>query len=154
VTYVIKYEGIPEAIDTLDRDPMNDEMFDFLVYTAEVCRECYTRHPEMHHNRSAEAPQVLCTAPYILYKYQRTKYRGTGTVRTPWLEAPIREALSQRNLTSFDILLTSELPQVAIEKQEPRAALATLEVSFKSGHAQIDHMIQGISVPSAHLLSE
>lgn len=130
------------AIDALDRDPMNDDMFDFLKYTAEVCRECYTRHPEMHHNRNAEAPQVLCTAPYILYQYQRTKYRGTGTVRTPWLEAPIQEALSQHNLTFFDILLTSELPQVAIEKQAPRAALATLEVFFKSGDPQIDHMIQ------------
>jgi len=126
------------TMDVLERDPMNDEMFDFFVYTTGVCRECYTRHNERYHNRNAEAPQVLATAPYIVFQYRRT-----GTVRTTLLEAPIQAALSQHHLTFFDIMLTSELPQVGIEKQEPRAALAALEVFFKSGDDEINHNIQG-----------
>ncbi|GHO84901.1 NACHT domain-containing protein [Dictyobacter formicarum] len=125
------------APDVLDRDPTNDEMFDFFVYTTEVARECYMRHPEKHHSRSAEAPQILSTAPYILHQYRRT-----GTVRTAWLEAPILAALSQRNLKYFEIMLTTDLPYVGIDRQEPQAALEALEVFFKSGDVQIDHMIQ------------
>jgi hypothetical protein len=76
-------------------------------------------------------------APYILFQYRRT-----GTVRTAWLETRIQAALSQNNLKFFEILLTSELPQVGIEEQEPRAALEALEVFFKSGNDQINQMIQ------------
>ncbi|GHO78956.1 hypothetical protein KSD_67270 [Ktedonobacter sp. SOSP1-85] len=125
------------AQDVLDRDPLNDEMFDFFVYTTEVARECYTRHPEKHHSRSAEAPQIISTAPYILFQHQRT-----GTARTPWLEAPILAALSQHNRKYFEIMLGTDLPYVAIDRQEPQAALEVLEIFFKNGDIQIDHMIQ------------
>jgi hypothetical protein len=125
------------AMNVLDRDPMNNEMFDFFVYAAEVCQEYYAKHPEMYHNRNAEAPQINGMHPYILFQYRRA-----GTVRTAWLETRIQTAIAENNLKFFEIMLTSELPQVGIEKQEPRAALAALEFFFKSGNAEITHMIQ------------
>src|SRR5258708_2065218 len=125
------------AMNVLYRDPMNDDVFDFFVYAAGICHEYYAKHPETYHNRLAEAPQASAMHPYIL-----TQYRRTGVVRTAWLETRIQTALSQHNLTFFNILLTSELPQVGIEKQEPRAALAALEVFFNTDDEEINKMIQ------------
>lgn len=125
------------AMDVLDRDPMNDDMFDFFVYAAEVCRECYTEHPETYHNRLAEAPRALATGPYVSYQYQRE-----GTVKTPWLETHIQKALADSNLKFFEFLLTNELSQVGIDRREPRAALAALELFFQNSDAEITRMIQ------------
>ncbi len=129
------------AMEVLYRDPMNDEMFAFFVYTAGICQEYYAKHPETYHSRLAEAPQAAALAPYILFQYRRA-----GTIKTEWLETRIQAALSQPHLKLklkfFEFLLTSELPQVGIENREPRAALAVLELFFQSGNAEITHMIQ------------
>jgi len=123
--------------NALVRDRMNDEMFDFFVYTVEVCEEYYTQHPEMYHSRYAEAPQAPSVGSYILLQYRRA-----GTLRTEWLETRIQANLSQHDLKFFDLLLTSEFPQLGLDFQEPGASLAALELFFKIGDAQINQMIQ------------
>ena len=115
------------AMEVLYRDPMNDEMFDFFVYTAEVCQEYYAKYPKAARNRHlAEAPLTAAMAPYIIFQYRRTRI-----VKTLWLETRIRKALKENNLPFFDHLLNMELPLVGIEQKESRAALETMELFFQ-----------------------
>ncbi len=134
------------AMNVLHRDPMNDEMFDFFVYVIEILQDAYTQHPETYHSRMNEAPQAAALAPYILTQYRRAQNRQAETLRTRLLESRIQAALSEekseKKLKFFEFLLTSELPQVGIENQEPRAALAVLEMFFTSNDKDITPMIQ------------
>jgi hypothetical protein len=124
------------VMDVLEHDPMLDDMFDFFVYAVGVLHECYAQHPETYHNRLAEAPQAAAMHPYMLAQYRRT-----GTVRTAWLEALIQAELAENHLKFFELFLTTELPQVGIEKQEPRAALMVVDMFFSKSNAEIKQMI-------------
>jgi hypothetical protein len=115
------------AMEVLYRDPMNGEMFDFFVETAEVCQEYYAKYPKAARNRHlAEAPLTAAMAPYIIFEYRRR-----GTVKTAWLEERIQRALEENNLPFFEHLLKMELPQVGIEHGKSRAALETIELFFQ-----------------------
>lgn len=115
------------AMEVLYRDPMNDEMFDFFLYTAEVCQEYYAKYPKAARNRHlAEAPRTAAMAPYIIFQYRRE-----GTVKTDWLKERIQRALKEDNLPFFEHLLKMELPQVGIEHGKSRAALETIELFFQ-----------------------
>jgi hypothetical protein len=125
------------ALNVLYREPALDEVFDFFVHAVEVCHEYYAKHPEASRNRIGDVLKANFLAPYIFIQYRRE-----GTVRTTWLETRIQAALSQNSLPFFERLLTTELQQVGIERQEPRAALMTVEMFFKSSNAEIKQMIQ------------
>ena len=116
--------------------PMIDELFDFFVQTVETCHVYDTKYPQVGRNRSSEAPKTKYLGPYIFHQYRRA-----GTIRTAWFETPIQAELSENDILFFDLLITVELPFVAFERQEPRAALAALELFFKSGNAQVNQLI-------------
>jgi hypothetical protein len=113
-------------MEVLYRDPMNNEMFKFFVYTAEVCQEYYAKYPPVHNRHLAEAPQSTAMAPYIIFQYRRERM-----VKTLWLKTRIQAALEENNLPFFDHLLKMELPLVGIEHKEWRAALETMELFFR-----------------------
>ena len=126
-------------ISLLQRDPkMNDEIFDFFVYTAEVCQERYTQHPEKYQfEASGPPPQAPGIGSYIYFQYRRGR-----TVRTAWLDTRIQAALKKPDLELFGFLLSAEFPDQAINNRAPKAVLDALELFFKSGNAKITDMIQ------------
>jgi hypothetical protein len=111
----------------LDHDPTIDEIFDFLVEALEISQEIYTNYPHCIRNRLSEAPQATFLGVYILNQYRRT-----GTMRNDaWLMTRIEKALARQDLLFFDLLLTVELPFVALEWQKAQAALETLAMFFQ-----------------------
>ena len=117
-------------------NPKVDELFDFFVYAVMTCQEYETQHPQVGRNRTSNAPETRYLGPYVFHQY-----RKTGEVRTQWFESRIQSALSRNDTLFFDLLISVELPFVAFERQEPRAALAALELIFKRGNSRIDQMI-------------
>lgn len=119
----------------LDRFPMPDEMFDFFVYTVEVCQEYYTEHPDIPGLNRTDfyGAQAVHLASYILAQYQRAE-----DVRTGWLETRIYAALSQKDIPFFDRLFEMELPLVGIEMRHPQVALDVLSLFFNQDNPEID----------------
>jgi len=122
--------------NVLDRT-LIDEVFEFFVYTVEICQEYYARYPQTLSNPFSKAPEASYLGPYAAYQYRRM-----GTARTEWLETRIQKALSQNNLTFFNLMLTTELPLLGIEQEKPLIALDVLVLFFHSGNPDIYQMIQ------------
>ncbi len=123
--------------NVLDHDPMIDDVFEFFVYTVEVCQEFYARYPQTLPNSTNEAPEASYLGPYAVYQYRRT-----GTARTEWLQTRIQKALSQNNLTFFNLMLTTELPLIGIEQEKPLIALDVLALFFQRSNSDIYRMIK------------
>lgn len=125
----------------LNRDPMADEVFNFFVYTVEASQKYYSKHRHIPgYNRDKVyhyATPAMYLGPYILYQYQRT-----GTVKTDWLESRVRDALAEKAVPFFEVLLKQELPLVGIELRTPRAALDALGLFFTIEDSEIGEMIQ------------
>ena len=105
--------------------------------TVEICQEYYARYPQTLSNPFSKAPEASYLGPYAAYQYRRM-----GTARTEWLETRIQKALSQNNLTFFNLMLTTELPLLGIEQEKPLIALDVLVLFFHSGNPDIYQMIQ------------
>jgi hypothetical protein len=128
----------------LDRDPMIDEVFDFMVYVIEVGQEVYVRYPQTLPGTPCKAPEAINLAPYTYHQHRRE-----NTLRTDWFERRIEKALSQHKPAYFDVLLNRELSVVGIEAQSPRIALDALELFFQrimkapaeNGNAEIRQLI-------------
>lgn len=106
---------------------MLDEAFDFFVEVMKTSQEIYTEHPQCIRTCHSIAPKATYLGVYILDQYRRK-----GTLRNDeLLKVWIKEALALEDLAFFDLLLTTEMPFAAIERQEPQAALETLEMFFK-----------------------
>src|SRR2546421_6299306 len=110
----------------LDRDPMIDEVFDFMVYVIEVGQEVYVRYPQALPGTPCKAPEAINLAPYTYHQHRRENTLRTDW-RTEWFEGRIQKALSQKKSDYFDVLLNRELSVVGIESQRPDIALDALE---------------------------
>jgi hypothetical protein len=122
--------------NVLHRGPMDDELFDFFVSCVETCQEYYIRYPQAIRNDYTAAPEALNLGPYTFHYY-----RKTGTARTEWLKTRMQRALSRNDTTFFRFLLTSEMPLIGIERQNPQAAFDALELLlqlFKDGEKERD----------------
>ncbi len=110
----------------LDRDPMIDEVFNFMVYIIEVCQVVYAMYPQALPGGRCKAPEIFDLAAYTFHQHRRK-----GTLRTAWFETRIQKALSEKNIAYFEELLNRELSVVAFDSQRPDIALDALELFFQ-----------------------
>jgi hypothetical protein len=135
---VVAYPSLSDILKVLecilDHDPTIDEVFDFFVSALEISQEIYTNYPHCIRTRHSIAPKATYLGVYILQQYRRT-----GTVSNDeWLKIRIEEAFARQDLPFFDLLLTVELPFIALEWQKPQAALETLTMFFEQSlHAPL-----------------
>jgi hypothetical protein len=112
----------------LDHAPNIDPIFDFLMYSINVCQEYYTpmnhqHYPGMH--PLVYAPQAMFFSTYVLHQYSRS-----GTVHTEWLKSRIQAALDRNDMEFFRSMIGIEMLIVGYELRKPRAALDALSVFF------------------------
>src|SRR5262245_50006979 len=69
-------------------------------------------------------------------QYQLRSLRVFSLIRPPTF------TFCTNNLLCYVGSKSTDLPYVGIDRQEPQAALEALDVFFKSGDTQIDHMIR------------
>lgn len=113
--------------NTLHRGPISEELFGFFISALEECQEFYIQHPEAIRNPHYRGtPEVHDLGPYIFHMY-----RKTGIVEADWLRKRIQNALRPLDVRFFELLLTSELPLIGLERQSPRAALLTVAMFFQ-----------------------
>lgn len=114
----------------LDRDPMIDEVFDFMVYVIEVSQEVYAKYPQTLPGSPCKAPEVFDLAAYTYHQHRRAEILRIDW-RTDWFKTRIQKALSENNSAYFEELLNRELSVVAIDSRRPDIALDALELFFE-----------------------
>jgi len=128
---------VPGALfDIMRHCQILDELFEFFIYTMEVWQKYHIKHP-LFTEDFFDNPEAWNLAFYIPIQYQKA-----GTVKTEFLENRINTALKSNNVTFFEFLLKSELPQVGIDIQQPQAALDTLALFFQHRNRDTEQMIQ------------
>jgi hypothetical protein len=112
----------------LDFEPNLDPVFDYLLYTINICQEYYTPLKHQHHPGSHAiiyGPEATFISTYVLHQYRRS-----GTVHTEWLESRIQSALHRNDMEFFKFMVDVEMQIVGYELRKPRAALAALSIFF------------------------